>query len=70
MQELASHGLVVVTVDHTHDAYSEFPDGRLTLPDIGGEHSLGAPDFAADIPFVLDRIEGPTRAFPEMRYPP
>ncbi|GIF65299.1 hypothetical protein Ais01nite_33340 [Asanoa ishikariensis] len=57
VQELASHGYVVVTVDHTHDTFSEFPDGRLTLPVIGGEHSLGAPDFAADIPFILDRIE-------------
>jgi predicted dienelactone hydrolase len=57
VQELASHGYVVVTVDHTHDAFSEFPDGRLIVPVIGREHSLGAPDFAADIPFVLDRIE-------------
>ncbi|MEO3743770.1 acetylhydrolase [Plantactinospora sp. B5E13] len=56
VQELVSHGYVVVTVDHTHDAFSEFPDGRLTVPIIGGEHSLGAADFAADIPFVLDRI--------------
>lgn len=57
VQELASHGYVVLTVDHTQDAYSEFPDGRLTVPVIGGEHSLGAADFAADIPFVLDRID-------------
>ncbi|HYN92737.1 MAG TPA: acetylhydrolase, partial [Pilimelia sp.] len=56
VQELASHGYVVVTVDHTHDAFSEFPDGRLAVP-IDGEHSLGAADFAADIPFVLDRID-------------
>ena len=56
VQELASHGYVVVTVDHTYDAFSEFPDGRLTVP-IGGEDSLGAPDFARDIPFVLDSIE-------------
>lgn len=57
VQELASHGYVVVTVDHTHDAFSEFPDGRLTVPIIGGDDSLGALDFATDIPFVLDRIE-------------
>jgi hypothetical protein len=43
-------------VDHAYDAFSEFPDGRLTVP-IGGEYSLGAPDFARDIPFVLDSIE-------------
>ncbi|GAB2577569.1 lipase [Paractinoplanes abujensis] len=30
VEELASHGFVVVTVDHTHDAnFVEFPDGRL-----------------------------------------
>jgi predicted dienelactone hydrolase len=57
VQELASHGYLVVTVDHTHDAFSEFPDGRLTVTIIGGEHALGAADFAADIPFLLDRID-------------
>lgn len=56
VQELASHGYVVVTVDHTLDAFVEFPDGRLAVP-TDGEYSLGAADFAADIPFILDRIE-------------
>jgi hypothetical protein len=56
VQELASRGSVVVAVDHTYDAFSEFPDGRLTVP-IDGEHSLGARDFADDIPFILDRID-------------
>lgn len=55
-QELASHGYLVVTVDHTHDAFVEFPDGRRLEPIILGDHALGAPDFAADIPFLLDRI--------------
>ncbi|WP_446216223.1 alpha/beta hydrolase [Micromonospora sp. IBHARD004] len=36
VQELASHGYAVVTVDHTYDAFSVFPDGRLTVPVIGG----------------------------------
>ncbi|GHI05054.1 acetylhydrolase [Streptomyces cellostaticus] len=55
VQELASHGYVVVTVDHTYDAFSEFPDGRLTVP---LDHpALGPRDFATDIRFVLDRIE-------------
>ena len=53
VQELASHGYVVVTVDHTGDAFSEFPDGRVIVPD----SSMGPGEFAADIPFVLDRIE-------------
>ncbi|WP_236041574.1 hypothetical protein [Streptomyces sp. Y2F8-2] len=29
VQELAGHGYAVVTVDHTHDAFTEFPDGRV-----------------------------------------
>ena len=57
VQELASHGYIVVTVDHTYDSYMEFPDGRIEVPVIADEHSLGARDFADDIPFVLDRVE-------------
>jgi predicted dienelactone hydrolase len=55
VQELASHGYVVVTVDHTYDAFSEFPDGRLTVPLY--DYPLYPGDFAQDIRFVLDRIE-------------
>ena len=55
VQELASHGYVVVTVDHTYDAFSEFPDGRLTVP--LDDLPLYPGDFARDIRFVLDRIE-------------
>jgi dienelactone hydrolase len=54
VQELASHGYVVVTVDHTYDAFSEFPDGRLTVP---LDMSFTPWDSAHDIRFVLDRIE-------------
>jgi dienelactone hydrolase len=56
VQELASHGYVVVTVDHTNDAISQFPDGRLTLPDEDGP-GLVPSDFARDIRFILDRVE-------------
>jgi predicted dienelactone hydrolase len=55
VQELASHGYVVVTVDHTYDAFSEFPDGRLTVP--LDRPNLTPRDFATDIRFVLDRVE-------------
>jgi len=55
VQELASQGYVVVTVDHTYDAFSEFPDGRLTVPLFNP--GLTPWDFARDIRFVLDRIE-------------
>ncbi|WP_327041683.1 acetylhydrolase [Micromonospora ureilytica] len=54
VQELASHGYVVVTVDHTYDGFSEFPDGRLTVPE---DLSFTPWDHAHDIRFVLDRIE-------------
>ncbi|MFG1990811.1 alpha/beta hydrolase family protein [Actinoplanes sp. NPDC048988] len=59
VQELASHGYVVVTVDHT-DAYTEFPGGRLRVPD--DNVSVTPYDHAADITFVLDRLEA-TRRF-------
>ncbi|GIF14935.1 alpha/beta hydrolase family protein [Actinoplanes teichomyceticus] len=55
VQELASRGYVVVTVDTTYDAFTEFPDGRLGVP--GDDLSTTPRDHAADIPFVLDRIE-------------
>jgi predicted dienelactone hydrolase len=55
VQELASHGYLVVTVDHTFDAFSQFPDGRLTVP-INGPGIVPG-DFATDIRFVLDRVE-------------
>lgn len=54
VQELASHGYVVVTVDH-RDSFSEFPDGRLTVPD--DDVPVFPGDHAQDIRFVLDRIE-------------
>jgi predicted dienelactone hydrolase len=55
VQELASHGYVVVTVDHTDDAFVEFPDGRVLVP--SEDIPMGPADFAADIRFVLDRLE-------------
>ncbi|MFF8428384.1 alpha/beta hydrolase family protein [Streptomyces sp. NPDC016566] len=56
VQELASHGYAVVTVDHTYDAFSEFPDGRLTVP-AEVPPFLRPRDFATDIRFVLDVVE-------------
>ncbi|AGZ42898.1 alpha/beta hydrolase family protein [Actinoplanes friuliensis] len=54
VQELTSHGYVVVTVDHTDDGFSEFPDGRVTVPT---ENSFTPWDYARDMTFVLDRLE-------------
>ncbi|MFG1603495.1 alpha/beta hydrolase family protein [Actinoplanes sp. NPDC049265] len=52
VQELASHGYLVVTVDHG-DSYTEFPGGRLRVP---ADHVLPW-DHVHDIRFVLDRVE-------------
>ncbi|MFJ1864912.1 alpha/beta hydrolase family protein [Streptomyces sp. NPDC088097] len=57
VQELASQGYVVVTVDHAQDAVSEFPDGRVIVPMSGPQYALGPADFATDIRFLLDRVE-------------
>ena len=57
VQELASHGYVVVTVDHTHDAFSRFPDGRVVVPSDDPDVALGPAEFAEDLRFVLDTVE-------------
>ncbi|MFI8456101.1 alpha/beta hydrolase family protein [Kitasatospora sp. NPDC085464] len=54
-QELASHGYAVVTVDHTHDGFTEFPDGTVLTPD---DRVTAYPrDYAADLRFLLDRVD-------------
>ncbi|MDX3637904.1 acetylhydrolase [Streptomyces sp. MB09-02B] len=55
VQELASHGYVVVTVDHLNDAFSQLPDGRVVTPI--RDEPLYAVDYATDVRFVLDRVE-------------
>ncbi|GAA1943123.1 alpha/beta hydrolase family protein [Kitasatospora viridis] len=55
VQELASHGYLVVTVDHANDSFTQFPDGRVLTPD--GARMPGAAGFAEDVRFLLDRIE-------------
>ncbi|MFJ3306482.1 alpha/beta hydrolase family protein [Streptomyces sp. NPDC086549] len=56
VQELASHGYAVVTVDHTHDTFTEFPDGRVVTP--AADIPMYPRDFAADLRFLLDCVEG------------
>ncbi|MFF2541732.1 alpha/beta hydrolase family protein [Kitasatospora sp. NPDC058063] len=55
VQELASHGFAVVTVDHTHDGITEFPDGTVVTRD-GVAPGLYPRDYAADLLFLLDRV--------------
>ncbi|MGW6567470.1 alpha/beta hydrolase family protein [Streptomyces sp. NPDC054975] len=67
-EELASHGWIVVTVDHPGDASQvEFPSARPTRPQVRPTVLLGPPDAEqfrtmidtrlADLRFVLDRLE-------------
>lgn len=62
VEELASHGTVVVTIDHTHEAaHVQFPGDRVVV----GEQLRGTPGVlrgllatrVADLRFVLDQLE-------------
>ncbi|GAA3219517.1 lipase [Dactylosporangium siamense] len=75
VEELASHGYIVVTIDHTHDSpLVEFPDGRVATSAVppptgepGEEERLIAKALAArvaDTRFVLNRLSRPQRALP------
>ena len=61
VEDLASHGYVVVTIDHTHDASEvEFPDGRVETATIadGDDETLarGVAVRVADARFVVDQL--------------
>ena len=60
MEDLASRGYVVVTIDHTYEASEvEFPGGRLetaSLPD-GASLEKMLSERVSDVRFVLDQLE-------------
>ncbi|WP_328474571.1 hydrolase [Actinoplanes sp. NBC_00393] len=62
VEDLAAHGYIVVTIDHTHDASEvEFPGGRVEVaalpPDLTDEVVVQAAAVrAADTRFVLDQL--------------
>ncbi|AOS61000.1 Alpha/beta hydrolase family protein [Actinoalloteichus hymeniacidonis] len=58
VQDLASHGYVVVTVDHTYNAGQvEFPDGRVVLStELGDDFGHQAEVHADDLGFVVDAL--------------
>ncbi|MFJ9690909.1 alpha/beta hydrolase family protein [Kitasatospora sp. NPDC101183] len=63
VEELAAHGYVVATIDHTFDAGEvEFPDGRLEVRNTTAVHAMSDADVvgvrAADTRLVLDRLAG------------
>jgi dienelactone hydrolase len=75
VEELASHGYIVVTIDHTHDSpLVEFPGGRVATSAVppptgepGEEDRLIAKALAArvaDTRFVLDWLAQPHRTLP------
>ncbi|WP_405063760.1 hypothetical protein OG474_19505 [Kribbella sp. NBC_01505] len=59
-EELASHGYLVVTVDHTGEAPVEFPGGRVVMPCIPWEAPVAvrtATDTrVSDVRFVMNRL--------------
>lgn len=51
VEDLASHGYVVVTIDHTHDAnFVEFPDGRIAT------HAIPPPETPEQEEAMLRRV--------------
>jgi predicted dienelactone hydrolase len=66
-QELASHGYVVVCIDHPYGGITVLPDGRLLTTE--GDPEAGNPDatpkmveaWARDAAFVLGRMTSPTK---------
>ncbi|OLF11358.1 alpha/beta fold hydrolase [Actinophytocola xanthii] len=63
MEDLASHGYAVVTIDHTYETPVEFPGGRLVEagipsdpPDLEAAKRLFMDTREADVHFVLDRL--------------
>ncbi|MET0419265.1 MAG: hydrolase [Actinoplanes sp.] len=68
VEDLAAHGYVVVTIDHTHDAqFVEFPDGRIAThavpPPTGPDDTLDPvlDVRVADTRFVLDQLTAISR---------
>ncbi|GGF28015.1 carboxylic ester hydrolase [Halobacillus andaensis] len=64
MEELASQGYIVVSLDHTYEsAYTRFPDGRevktkYKATDFSGmDHSKNIATRTADASFVLDKLQ-------------
>lgn len=52
MEELASHGYVVVAIDHPDCWATEFPDGRY----LAGNHSGDVPGRLKDMQFLIDEL--------------
>jgi predicted dienelactone hydrolase len=69
-EDLASHGYVVVAIDHTYETYAvTFPDGRIAgcvTCELNEDDAFFRKLYksrAADVSFVLDRLTGPNPAW-------
>ncbi|GAA0970999.1 alpha/beta hydrolase [Acrocarpospora macrocephala] len=56
VEELASRGYAVVTIDHTHDGTVEFPDGQVVTPTPDSHGTLIYQQRIADTHFVLNQL--------------
>ena len=58
VEELASRGYLVVTIDHTFDDYVQFPDGRVLVPVPDGTENAAVIYWqrVADTRFVVDQV--------------
>jgi predicted dienelactone hydrolase len=57
VEQLASHGYLVVTMDHTYDGIVEFPDGRVVTPLPDGPDTVGIPELRlGDVRAVLRAV--------------
>lgn len=62
LEELASHGWIIVDVDHTYDALGvEFPDGRVVYTNVPADADLEYLELlletrVADVKFVVDSL--------------
>lgn len=70
-EDLASHGYVVVAIEHTYEAFSvHFPDGREIRSEVPLDspqevlRDVLVPNRVADARFVLDRLTGPEPDLP------
>lgn len=65
LEELASHGWIIVAVDHTYEAIAvEFPDGRVVQSNVPADADLEyvkwvLPTRVEDVKFVLDSLRDP-----------
>lgn len=65
LEQVASHGFVVVSLDHPHDAGAvEFPNGQIVpmASNVSSNIPLALETRVADVTFALDRLHNDTRA--------